>query len=231
MQLFLLDHIDLKWNDIIIDNPELWQQAKKVLRLMSGDQIFVQVENTRYDIEINKLQDLKIFGNVKNILQAPSTDKHISMIIAMPNKREKAELIVQKLTEIGVNEIIFRPSERSVVKVWNENKATRLEKIMKEALEQSRGRHLPKISFAKDIEKILEWKKIIVFDKGGNVERLKSWKVKEECFGLVWPEGGRWAKDYELFKKHDTEVKDLWATVLRMETAAIVGAWVLKNSL
>ena len=123
---------------------------------MSGDQIFVQVENTRYDIEINKLQDLKIFGNVKNILQAPSTDKHISMIIAMPNKREKAELIVQKLTEIGVNEIIFRPSERSVVKVWNENKATRLEKIMKEALEQSRGRHLPKISFAKDIEKILE---------------------------------------------------------------------------
>jgi hypothetical protein len=28
------------------------------------------------------------------------TEKNVSMLIAMPNKREKAELIVQKLTEI-----------------------------------------------------------------------------------------------------------------------------------
>lgn len=28
------------------------------------------------------------------------SEKNISMLIAMPNKREKAELIVQKLTEI-----------------------------------------------------------------------------------------------------------------------------------
>ena len=78
------------------------------------------------------------------------------MIIAMPNKREKAELIVQKLTEIGVSDIIFRPSERSIIRAWNEKKAIRLGKIMKEALEQSRGRHMPNISFVKDIEKILE---------------------------------------------------------------------------
>ncbi|MCX6823320.1 MAG: RsmE family RNA methyltransferase [candidate division SR1 bacterium] len=254
MQLFLLDHIDLKGNNIIIDNPELWQQAKKVLRLESGDQIFIQVGNTRYDVEIAKLQDLKIFGTVKNSSSAPQNERNISMIIAMPNKREKAELIVQKLTEIGVHEIIFRPSERSVVKVWNENKVTRLEKIMKEALEQSRGRRLPKISFVKDIEKILEGKIIIVFDKNdsapsslcepclpagrGNeavdgLRRSARNDNKEAAFttGLVGPEGGRGPKDYELFKTYDTEVRDLGSTILRMETAAIVGAWVMKNSL
>lgn len=231
MQLFLLDHIDLKWNDIIIDNPELWQQAKKVLRLQWGDQIFVQVENTRYEVEISKLQDFHIYGTVTHSLQASKNEKQISMIIAMPNKREKAELIVQKLTEIGVNEIIFRPSERSIIREWNEKKAIRLEKIMKEALEQSRGRHLPTLTFASDIHEYIQNNKLIVFDKGGNVETLKGWKVKEKFCGLIWPEWGRWPKDYTLFKQYDTQVKDLGSTILRMETAAIIGAWLIKNSL
>ena len=134
----------------------------------------MQVKNTRYEVEISKLQDLNIYGTIKNTLQAPSNERQISMIIAMPNKREKAELIVQKLTEIGVNEIIFRPSERSIIREWNEKKAIRLEKIMKEALEQSRGWHLPTLTFASDIHEYIQNNKLIVFDKGGNVEMLKG---------------------------------------------------------
>ena len=227
MQLFLLDHIDLKWNDIIIDHPEIWQQAKKVLRLWSGDKIFVQrqadnQQSIRYEVEVRELKDFKLFGTVVATTQSDANDKHITMIIAMPNKREKAELIVQKLTEIGVSEIIFRPSERSIIREWNEKKAIRLEKIMKEALEQSRGRRLPKISFVEDIEKVLEWKKIIVFDKSDQ----QLWTIDSTLYtGLVGPEWGRWPKDYALFKTYDTEVKDLGSTILRMETAAIVGAW------
>lgn len=125
----------------------------------------MQCETTRYEVEISKLQDLNIYGTIKNTLQAPTTDKHITMIIAMPNKREKAELIVQKLTEIGVNEIIFRPSERSIIRAWNEKKMTRLQKIMKEALEQSRGRHLPNITFCLNIENYLKDNSVIIFDK------------------------------------------------------------------
>jgi RsmE family RNA methyltransferase len=56
----------------------------------------------------------------------------------MPNKREKAELIVQKLTEIGVKNIYFRVSEHSIIRQRNEKKAERLDKISHEAVEQSR---------------------------------------------------------------------------------------------
>ncbi|MEI8252333.1 MAG: 16S rRNA (uracil(1498)-N(3))-methyltransferase [bacterium] len=59
------------------------------------------------------------------------------MIICMPNKRDKAEMIVQKLTEIGINSIVFWPSERSVIRDINLSKMERLEKISKEAVEQS----------------------------------------------------------------------------------------------
>ena len=231
MQLFLLDHIDLKWNDIIIDHPEIWQQAKKVLRLWSGDKIFVQrqaenQQSVRYEVEIKILKDFKLFGTVLATTQSDANDKPILMIIAMPNKREKAEMIVQKLTEIGVSEIIFRPSERSIIREWNDKKAIRLEKIMKEALEQSRGRRLPKISFVEKIGPILEWKKIIVFDKTDQ----QPWTLHPTPYtGLIGPEWGRWPKDYELFTSYDMEVKDLGSTILRMETAAIVGAWLIKN--
>ena len=56
----------------------------------------------------------------------------------MPNKREKAELIAQKLTEIGVKNIYFRVSEHSIIRQRNEKKAERLHKISHEAVEQSR---------------------------------------------------------------------------------------------
>ena len=60
------------------------------------------------------------------------------MIVSMPNKWEKAELIVQKLSEIGIDKIIFWPSERSIIKERNGKKEERLQKIIKEAVEQSR---------------------------------------------------------------------------------------------
>ena len=65
-------------------------------------------------------------------------EKNISMLIAMPNKREKAELIVQKLTEIGVQNIYFWVSEHSIIRQRNEKKTERLDKISREAVEQSR---------------------------------------------------------------------------------------------
>jgi 16S rRNA U1498 N3-methylase RsmE len=60
------------------------------------------------------------------------------MAIAMPNKRSKAELITQKLSELWINNIYFRPAERSIIKQTKDKKIERLIKISQEATEQSR---------------------------------------------------------------------------------------------
>lgn len=83
----------------------------------------------------------------------------------MPNKWEKAELIIQKLSEIGIDKIIFWPSERSVIKERNSKKEERLQKIIREAVEQSRGRKLPELQFTTDIETSIENAEVIIFDK------------------------------------------------------------------
>ncbi|MBU0627432.1 16S rRNA (uracil(1498)-N(3))-methyltransferase [Patescibacteria group bacterium] len=61
--------------------------------------------------------------------------------------------------------MIFWPSERSIIKQWNPKKEQRLIKIVREAVEQSRGRTLPKVRFTTNLKEELENCELIVFDK------------------------------------------------------------------
>ena len=149
-----------------------------------------------------------------------------SMIIAMPNKRDKVELIVQKLTECGLDQIIFWPSERSVLKEWNNKKEERLNKIIKEAVEQSRGRTVPELIFTTAPKTLVGKNSLVIFDK-----QTGEWNSKksDHVYGLVWPEGGLTHRDYQTFEWTEYAVLGLGETVLRTETAAIVGGWLIKN--
>ena len=109
------------------------------------------------------------------------------MIIAMPNKRDKVELMVQKLTECGLDQIIFWPSERSVLRERNSKKEERLNKIIKEAVEQSWGRNIPELYFAQNITKYLQDTEVIIFDKSGtrNEEQGKEKQIPSSKFYIT----------------------------------------------
>jgi 16S rRNA (uracil1498-N3)-methyltransferase len=195
------------------------------------DKFFVQKENTRYQLEISSWDKFSITGKIlETILQTKDiSNKNIWIVVAMPNKWSKAELIVQKLSEIWVDEIYFRPSERSVLKDWNNKKWERLQKISQEAVEQSRWWKLPKIEFVKNIFPVLQNKKIIVFDMVDQ-KVIPSCDSQANIIWVVWPEWWFTQKDYENFWKN-FDLISLGDTVLRMETASIVWAWSLRNSL
>ncbi len=89
-------------------------------------------------MQIESRTDTALQGKILIAIPSPESQVSTTLFIAMPNKREKAELMVQKLTEIGIKKILFRPAERSVIKSWNDNKYQRLLRIAKEAVEQSR---------------------------------------------------------------------------------------------
>lgn len=230
MQLFVTD-FKQNWDKIIISNPEILEQTRKVLRMKIWDKFFVQKENTRYQLEISSWDKFSITGKIlETILQTKDvSNKNIWIVVAMPNKWSKAELIVQKLSEIWVDEIYFRPSERSVLKDWNNKKWERLQKISQEAVEQSRWWKLPKIEFVKNIFPVLQNKKIIVFDMADQ-KVIPSYDSQANIIWIVWPEWWFTQKDYENFWKN-FDLISLGDTVLRMETASIVWAWSLRNSL
>lgn len=141
MQLFITEY-QKKENTVMISNPELLSQLRKVLRAKIGDSIWVQnqkneAQKVRYEVRIHDWDDKTITGTILSEQIHHLTPGTKSMIIAMPNKWEKAELIIQKLTEIGISKIIFWPSERSILKTWNNKKEERFQKIINEAVEQS----------------------------------------------------------------------------------------------
>lgn len=226
MQLFIIN-FEKKWKTIKISNTEIISQIRKVLRMKIWDIFFVQNENKRYKLQISDRDDKNIYWNIMDTTEySESVDKNW-VAIAMSNKRDKMETIVQKLSEIWIKYIYFRPSERSIIRERNDKKLERLNKIAKEAVEQSRWRYLPEIHFEKDISSIIKWRNIVVFDKSecNNGEIIKK---NKNTLWIIWPEWGLTENDYKKFWEKIKTVS-LWDTVLRTETASIIAARYLKN--
>ena len=237
MQLFHIDadKVRVKWNNLeLYSVPELLSQLRKVLRMKKWDKIWIQFSDskwtTRYELSIQNWTDKDLSGEIISSQTFSFPEKNISMLIAMPNKREKAELIVQKLTEIWIQNINFRVSEHSIIRQWNEKKAERLDKISHEAVEQSRWTQLPEIRFLKsenELKDFVNWKNVII----ANMNWIPYWELAKnesnDLCGVIWPEGWFSEKDLKLFD--NAKIVDLWENVLRIETASIVLWWLLKN--
>ncbi|MFA7298437.1 MAG: RsmE family RNA methyltransferase [Candidatus Absconditabacterales bacterium] len=231
MQLFVTEYIK-KENIIVINDIDLLSQLRKVLRASIGDIIWIQNsqnenKKTRYEIRIEVWDNKILEGTIVSEQIHNITNQKRSMIIAMPNKRDKAELIVQKLTECGLDQIIFWPSERSILKEWNPNKEGRLQKIIKEAVEQSRGRTMPELLFTTNPKELVGTNPLVVFDKQTGTSKIQK---SDHIYGLIGPEGGLTFRDYQTFEGTKYDTHGLGETVLRTETAAIIGGRLLKNN-
>ena len=237
MQLFHInaDKVCVKWNNIeLFFVQELLSQLRKVLRIKKWAKIYIQFSynkwTTRYEISIQDWTDKDLTWRIISSQTFSFPNKNISMLIAMPNKREKAELITQKMTEIWVQNIYFWISERSIIRQRNEKKSERLDKISHEAVEQSRWIQIPEIKFLKsenELKDVLNWKNVII----ANMSWIPYWELGKsesgDLCGVIWPEWWFSEKDLKLFD--NAKIIDLWDNVLRMETASIVLWWLLKN--
>ncbi|MCX6823650.1 MAG: RsmE family RNA methyltransferase [candidate division SR1 bacterium] len=231
MQLFVTEYTK-KDKNIVIADIELLSQLRKVLRTSIGDSIWIQSpENEsikiRYEVRVDRWDNKQVEGTIVSEQTQTGTNEKKSMIIAMPNKRDKIELIVQKLTECGLDQIIFWPSERSVLKEWNPKKEERLQKIIKEAVEQSRGRAVPKLIFTTSPKTLIGDTPLVIFDKKTGEGTIQK---SDQIYGLVGPEGGLTPRDYQTFEGKKYDIYGLGDTILRTETAAIIGGWILKNN-
>lgn len=132
-------------------------------------------------------------------------------------KGTKPDLVVQKLTELGVDSIVPFTAEHSVVR-WSHDKAAaqhqRWTSIARSALEQSRGVWLPVV------EPLAAFADVVgrgasLLDRGGDDIGA------DDTFVAVGPEGGWSTAERDAAPRR----VGIAATVLRAETAAIaVGA-------
>ena len=198
-----------------LDEPALVDEDRhhlaRVLRLRDGDSLTVGDGLGRWR-PARFGSDLRIDGEV---VEVPAPSRTVAVGFALI-KGGRPELVVQKLTELGVDRILPLATERSVVR-WDEAKVAsqyeRMVRVAREAGMQSRRVRLPEVT---PVAPVLSLFDAAMAEPGG--EALDA----DVDVLLVGPEGG-WTPE-ELRERRRI---NLGSTILRAETAAIVAGVLL----
>jgi 16S rRNA (uracil1498-N3)-methyltransferase len=144
----------------------------------------------------------------------PRRANPVTIGVAIP-KLDRPEWIVQKLTELGVDRIVFLHADRSVVR-WDPDRASKhvakLRRVAAEALQQSRGVWLPEIDGPVSSHVFLQ--DAVVAEPGCRALGSSDHVV------AIGPEGGWSTTELSLAKDRAS----LGRRVLRVETASLVAA-------
>jgi len=238
--------------EITLSDPELNHQLSSVFRFKIGNQVMVfDGSGFEYTAEIISLNKKEIILKILSRTNKTTQNKNVSLYLSLI-KKGNFELATEKCTEVGVTEIHPIISERSEKKDLN---IERLNKIVKEASEQSGRVTLPKVFEITDLETaisqaVAKGKRCLTFHTtpfeltqtnslhltqtcldARRANRSESClnKSEEEVIVFIGPEGGWTEKEIELFKQNNFQIYSLGQNILRAETAAIVAVWSQVN--
>jgi 16S rRNA (uracil1498-N3)-methyltransferase len=143
-------------------------------------------------------------------------------------KGDKPELVVQKLTELGVDRILPVVAERSVARPDAARAAAALERwrrIAREAARQCRRATLPVVEPLAPLADLAGHPGLVVAERGGSAADGLGAPVDGEILVIVGPEGG--LTDGEVDALAPWARLDLGPHILRAETAALAAAALL----
>ncbi len=205
-----------------ITEPRLLHQLSKVLRYTPGEELIIFSEGSDdIVIRILAIQKKEIEVHKERTLPAvPTSSRNIIAAVSII-KRDLFELVVQKLTELGVREIVPILADRTVKLSINMD---RLSIISREATEQSGQNTLVHIHEPMTLATCLTTfpYQSIVFDPR---ESTSVVALTEQVVMYIGPEGGWSPEDIAQLCAHGAQFRTLGSTILRTETAAIVGAY------
>ncbi|MGN1089310.1 MAG: RsmE family RNA methyltransferase [Huintestinicola sp.] len=207
------------------------------LRMRTGERITFCREGTDYECVIEKITSDEVYCKIIETIPSTSEpDLRLTIFQAFP-KQDKAELIIQKCTELGASEIIFflskrciaRPDEKSA-----EKKIIRFNKIAEEAAKQSGRGIIPAVKGIftfKDAVSMLNECEIPLFcyENGGEKISEIDFSNKKTCGVMIGSEGGFDRDEMEYAIKSGAVPIWLGKRILRCETCPIAVTSIIMN--
>ncbi|HEV7863370.1 MAG TPA: RsmE family RNA methyltransferase [Acidimicrobiia bacterium] len=157
----------------------------------------------------------------------PTPSPGLAVAFAL-TKGDKPELVVQKLTELGVDRIVPVVAERSVARLDAGRASTALERwrrIAREAARQCRRATLPTVEELRPLSELAGHPGLVVAERGGRPAEATGAPPGGEILVVVGPEGG--LAEAEVDALAPWARLDLGPHVLRAETAALAAAALL----
>ncbi|WP_026714138.1 16S rRNA (uracil(1498)-N(3))-methyltransferase [Flavobacterium daejeonense] len=225
MQLFYNPNIDELTESFIFDKEES-KHIIKVLRKKDGDILYVtNGAGYLFECEITLASDNKCTVKINSLEKKETSKFHLHLAVAPTKMNDRFEWFLEKVTEIGIQEITPIICDRSERKVINKE---RFDKIVLSALKQCNESYLPKLNEAVTFKEFISKQQnkglqLIAHCEETDKKTLKSvLKPNEDVTLLIGPEGDFSTKEIALALENNYTPVSLGNTRLRTETAAVV---------
>ena len=209
----------------------------RIMRKKINDKVYVVFNN-----EIKYICNI-IDNNVDKVLITPyeqvdgSNELPIKITVAIPPlKNDKIEYLIQKITELGVSNIVLFNSERNIAKIKKDkvdSKLNRWNKIIKEAAEQSKRNIIPDITYVDSLGDLIRFSenydyKVVAYEKESvNVDNINHKKLltsdlnDKDVIAVFGSEGGLSEQEIDSLIEGKFDVIGLGKRILRAETAPL----------
>lgn len=221
---------DLSGDAVTLD-AEQARHARKVLRLRDGDA--VELFDGRGGLAEGKL---RVSGKASAVVaverrrQEKRPKPWVDLAVAMP-KGARADVLAEKVSELGADRLIPLRTARSVVEV-GEAKEDRLRRVAVESAKQSGRSHLMEVAEARELGELLEAEaaeaatlRLIADPEGlgtiGAEQLLAALAKTRRVLVLVGPEGGWTDAEREAAWEAAFIAWRMGPYTLRIETAAM----------
>ncbi len=209
--------------------------AVRVLRMKEGDEMMLMDgKGTFYQAVVTMTSGKHCFYAIHDTLPQERTWKgHLHLAIAPTKMMERMEWLVEKATEVGIDEFSFldcRFSERRNIKLL------RIEKIIVSAVKQSRKAWIPFLNemdgFKSFIDRHQTGRRYIAhcYDEVPRVNLFDELRKgdEEDALVLVGPEGDFSIDEVEYAVERGYVSVDLGKSRLRTETAGLAAVMMMQ---
>jgi 16S rRNA (uracil1498-N3)-methyltransferase len=221
----------LKVGEITLDAAAS-RHARDVLRLGEGTEVEAFDDAGAVATGVITKLSPQVLVRIETI-DAPSPGQFELTIAAAVPKGERADWMVEKLSELGCACFIPLATERSVVLPEGRNKRERWLRIATESAKQSRRRGVMRIEELTKLSELLQRDdRMICLSTEPKVPSLVT-ALRADTVSqltlLIGPEGGWTDAEIAVFAAKKVSGNGLTTTVLRLETAAIAAASVVMT--
>jgi 16S rRNA (uracil1498-N3)-methyltransferase len=211
-------------------SPEQNHYLSHVLRLKVGHEILAFDAHGRAHLACLIHDDNQSLA-IKIGPPLPLPEQPLRLHVALPiPKGERADWAVEKLSELGVHEIIWWNAARSVMKEPGTQKQERWKRLTQSAARQSLAGPPPHLSGPHQLDLVLQgaYDARFIALPSASPAPMEISKGKSVLL-LIGPDGGFSPAEEENARNAGCQPLWLSTSILRMETAAIVGASHLQN--
>jgi 16S rRNA (uracil1498-N3)-methyltransferase len=202
-----------------LDGPEAHHLAA-VCRLRPGDRVYLfNGDGRQYPAEVTAVGKRRVGLRVLGAESpARELDFRLEVVVPLP-KGDRAQFLVEKLTELGVTTLVPLRTARSVV----HPREARLQRYVIEASKQCGRNVLMGVAPLADWETYCVRRDLparrLLAHPGGDAA---AWSARDDCAVAVGPEGGFTDAEVAAARAAGWRAVDLGPRILRVETAALV---------